>query len=119
MEPMKFWFWVLKFVLRFANKMKLSGYFFQAGREIRQYFHSAEWTTALCNYEGGWQEGADRRVRTWRLDWSGKDHERQIVDSRGKTMNNFSVRTLSKIWLVIFFFFIIVNKCHVQSLNQQ
>lgn len=38
---------------------------FQAGREIRQHFHSAEWSTALCNHEGGWQEGADRRVWTW------------------------------------------------------
>lgn len=57
---------------------------FQAGRQIRQYFNSAEWSTSFCNHERGWQEGADRRVWTRRPDWSGKDRNgegEQMVDS--------------------------------------
>lgn len=62
-----------------CSELKFSVYF-QAGREIRQYFHSAEWSTALRNHEGGRKEGADRRVWTRRPDWSGKDHDGEGAD---------------------------------------
>lgn len=47
----------------------------QAGREIRQYLHRAERSTALRHHEGGREKGADRRVWTRRLDWSSKDRD--------------------------------------------
>lgn len=70
---------LLKVFKQICSELKFSVYF-QAGREIRQYFHSAEWSTALRNHEGGWKEGADRRVWTRRPDWSGKDHDGEGAD---------------------------------------
>lgn len=56
-------------------------YIFQTGREIGQYFHCAEWSTAVSDHEGGWKETADRRVWTWRSDWSGEDLDWNKEDS--------------------------------------
>lgn len=60
-----------RLVCIFALKWKFKS-ILQAGREVRQYFHRAEWSAALCHPEGGRQEGTDWRVRTWGFDWSGK-----------------------------------------------